>query len=83
MSVLVGACGLSDLERALAGDRNLAGASLPGASLPGANLTRANLDGAYLARANLTGADLAGAYRGSSAAIPGWRTLASGYLERA
>jgi len=43
---------------------------------------RADLAGAYLAGANLAGANLAGAYRGSSPAVPGWRTLASGDLER-
>ena len=38
----------------------------------------ANLDGA-----NLYGANLYGAYRGQNQPpIPGWHTLASGYLER-
>jgi len=61
---------------------NLAGANLYGANLAGANLAGANLDGANLAGANLAGANLYGAFRGPSAPIPGWRTLASGYLER-
>ena len=66
---------------------NLDGANLDGANLDGATLVRANLAGAYLAGANLRyanldGANLDGAYRGSSSSIPGWRTSATGYLER-
>ena len=49
----------SDLELALAGDKNLAGADLAGAILVGAN--RANLEGANLVGANLEGANLIGA----------------------
>ena len=52
------------------------------ANLAGANLTDANLEDANLAGANLAGANLTGAYRGSSPPIPGWCTMASGYLER-
>ena len=69
-------------------DANLAGANLAGANLAGANLAGADLAGANLARANLAGADLAGAdlagaYVGIGAVAPaGWRTTASGYLER-
>ena len=51
----------SDLDRALAGDKNLTGADLTGADLTGANLTGANLTGANLTGANLTGANLTGA----------------------
>ena len=61
---------------------NLYAANLYGANLSGANLYGANLSGANLSRANLYGANLYGAYRGSSPTIPGWHTLASGYLER-
>ena len=62
--------------------RNLSGADLTGANLSGANLSGAYLSGADLTGANLTGANLTGAYRGSSPAINGWRTTATGYLER-
>ncbi len=55
---------------------------LYGANLSGANLERANLSGANLERANLSGANLERAYRGSSTAVAGWRTSATGYLER-
>jgi hypothetical protein len=55
----------------------LSGTDLSGADLRGANFYRANLSGAYLADANLSGA-----YRGASAPPPGWRTNATGYLER-
>ncbi len=48
----------SDVERALAGDKNLAGALLQGADLQGVNLSGVNLEGAYLQEANLEGADL-------------------------
>ncbi len=59
-------------------------ANLSGAYLYGANLYGANLSGAYLCGANLSGAYLSGAYRSEpSSKVPGWRTLASGYLERA
>lgn len=57
-------------------------ANLAGAYLAGANLVGAYLAGAYLVGAYLAGANLAGAYRRASPAIPGWRTLATGYLER-
>ena len=67
-AVLMGACGTeappyspADLQRALAGDRNLSGANLSGANLSGANLTSANLSGANLSGANLIGAYLGGA----------------------
>jgi len=77
----------ADLDGAYLRGASLAGANLDGANLAGANLAGANLDGAYLAGANLAGANLDGAYldgafRGLSAPVPGWRTLASGYLER-
>ena len=49
---------MSDLERALAGDKNLTRANLTGADLRGANLYRADLTGAVLTSAKLTGADL-------------------------
>ena len=61
---------------------NLSGANLSGADLRGANLRGANLSGADLRGANLSGANLSGAYRGYSKPIPGWHTLASGYIER-
>jgi uncharacterized protein YjbI with pentapeptide repeats len=48
----------SDLERALAGDKSLAGANLQRANLFRANLEGANLKGASLERANLEGANL-------------------------
>lgn len=82
----------ADLSRA-----HLYGAYLYGVNLSGANLSRANLSRADLSRANLYGvnlyganlyganfygANLSGAYRGSSSPIPGWRTLATGYVER-
>ena len=56
----------SDLERALAGDKNLAGADLKGANLFDADLRRADLkgadfSGADLRRADLIDADLSGA----------------------
>jgi uncharacterized protein YjbI with pentapeptide repeats len=51
----------SDLERALDGDMNLAGASLRRADLSGASLRRADLSGA-----NLEGADLSGAILSSA-----------------
>ena len=61
---------------------DLTGANLYGANLRGADLYGADLRGANLTGANLYGADLYGANRGSSPHIPGWRTLATGYLER-
>ena len=62
---------------------NLYGADLYGADLSGANLRGADLRGANLRGANLYGADLSGAYRGlNHPPIPGWYTLASGYLGR-
>lgn len=61
---------------------DLSGADLRGADLRGADLGGADLRGANLRGANLVRADLTGACRGSSPAIPGWRTDASGYLER-
>jgi len=48
-------------ERALSGEKNLAGANLAGADLTGADLTGAKLRYADLPRADLTGADLTGA----------------------
>jgi GNAT superfamily N-acetyltransferase len=48
----------SDLERALAGDKDLYNANLYNASLRGADLTGANLFGAYLSMADLSGANL-------------------------
>ena len=51
----------SDLERALAGDKNLSGANLSRANLFNANLSGANLFNANLSGANLVGADLRGA----------------------
>lgn len=83
----------ADLTRADLTHANLAGADLTGAYLTGAYLYGAYLGGANLAGANLTGADLtrayltranlARAYRGQNQTpIPGWHTLASGYLER-
>jgi hypothetical protein len=48
----------SDLERALAGDKNLQEANLAGANLEGATLRGANLYNATLYEANLTGANL-------------------------
>jgi uncharacterized protein YjbI with pentapeptide repeats len=48
----------TDLERALAGDKNLADAYLFGANLRGANLTSANLRDADLIGADLFGANL-------------------------
>lgn len=50
--------------------------------VPRANLSGADLSGADLYGADRYGADLSGAYRGTSPAIPGWRTLETGYLER-
>jgi len=70
------------IPRANLDGANLRYANLRYANLDGANLRYANLVGANLAGANLAGAYLAGAYRGSSLPIPGWRTLANGYLER-
>jgi len=77
---------------------NLLGANLSGADLLGTDLYRADLRGTdlsgadlrgtdlYLADlrgADLRGTDLSHAYRGhDQPPIPGWRTLASGYLER-
>jgi hypothetical protein len=61
---------------------DLSGANLSCADLSGAGLSGADLSGADLSGANLFRADLSGAYRGASPAIPGWRTLATGYLER-
>ena len=52
----------SDLERALTGDKNLAGANLKDANLKDARLYYATLKGANLVDANLEGADLASAY---------------------
>ena len=87
----------ANLYRAVLSGANLLGANLGGANLSGANLLGANLSGADLLGANLSGADLLGAnllganlyladlyaYRGhGQPPIPGWRTLASGYLER-
>ena len=57
-------------------------ANLGGAYLYGANLRGADLGGANLYGADLRGANLGGAYRGPSSPISGWRTLATGYLER-
>ncbi len=58
-------------------------ANLVGANLRGANLDGANLVGANLVGANLDGANLDGAYRSvHSPKVPGWRTLATGYLEK-
>ena len=56
----------SDLERVLAGEKNLprvdlSGASLSGAGLSGANLNDADLSGADLSNANLRGANLSDA----------------------
>ena len=51
----------SDLERALAGDKDLSGADLSGADLRGANLSDANLSGANLFDANLSNANLSNA----------------------
>ena len=77
----------ADLEGANLRGANLRGANLRGADLRGANLRGADLEGADLRGADLLGADLEGAdlrgaYRGSSPAIPGWTTSATGYLER-
>jgi hypothetical protein len=82
----------ADLRGANLSDADLRGADLRGANLGGAYLGGADLRGAYLGGANLSDADLSGAnlsdaylsgaYRGSLPAIPGWRTLANGYLER-
>ena len=78
----------ADLSGAYLTGANLSGADLTGAYLTdaylrGANLTDADLSGAYLRGAYLRGADLRYAYRGTSPVIPGWRTNAAGYLERA
>jgi hypothetical protein len=67
---------------------NLRGADLDGANLYCADLQSADLDSANLQGANLDGANLRKAYlrgakRWPSSAIPGWRTLTSGCLERA
>lgn len=51
----------SDLDFALEGDKNLAGADLKGADLTNANLKGADLYGADLSGANLQGANLSGA----------------------
>jgi hypothetical protein len=78
----------ANLSRADLSGADLSGAYLPradlsGAYLPRADLSGANLSGANLYRADLSGANLYGANRGAySAAIPGWRTLATGYLEK-
>jgi len=56
----------SDLERALAGDKNLRNAILAGANLEGASLQGANLGGAILAGANLEGASLRRAILGGA-----------------
>ena len=50
-----------DLERALAGDKNLRGADLKGADLKGADLTDVNGIGADFTDADLTNADFSGA----------------------
>ena len=49
---------MTDIERALAGEKNLRGATLTDAILTHADLTRANLYDADLYEATLTGADL-------------------------
>jgi hypothetical protein len=72
----------ANLSRAVLSCANLRGANLYVADLSGANLYGADLFRANLSGANLSGANLYGAYRGASPAIPGWRTLATGYLER-
>ncbi len=72
----------ADLSGATLSCANLHSADLSGVDLSGANLSRANLSGARLHGATLSHANLHGAYRGSSSPIPGWRTLANGYLER-
>ena len=54
-------CNPSDLERALAGDKDLSFAALRGADLREADLSHANLSGADLRGADLSGADLRGA----------------------
>jgi uncharacterized protein YjbI with pentapeptide repeats len=73
----------ADLRDADLQSANLRGAYLEGADLRGAYLEGADLEGANLEGANLRGANLRGAYRGpEQAPIPGWRTLASGYLEK-
>jgi hypothetical protein len=62
---------------------DLRGTDLGGADLSGADLRGADLRGADLRGTDLRGADLSHAYRGhDQPPIPGWRTLASGYLER-
>jgi len=77
----------ADLTDANLRDADLSGADLSDANLRGADLRYANLSDADLRGADLTGADLSradltDAYRGPSQPIPGWRTLASGYMER-
>jgi len=77
----------ANLSRAYLSGANLSWADLSGADLSGADLSEAKLSGAYLYGADLTGANLSGAYlsgayRGPSPAINGWRTTATGYLER-
>ncbi len=62
---------------------NLEGANLRDAYLRSADLRSADLRGAYLRDAYLRSADLMGAHRGNySSPISGWRTLATGYLEK-
>ena len=62
---------------------NLMSANLTSADLTSADLRYANLRSADLTFANLRSADLMSAYRGvDSQKIPGWRTLATGYLEK-
>jgi len=79
----------ANLERANLYGADLSGANLYGANLSGANLDRANLDGANLYGADLYGANLSGAnleraFVGVNRPAPtGWRTSATGYLERA
>lgn len=53
--------GPTDLQRAWAGDKNLAGANLNGADLSRADLSNVILTGAKLNGANLSGANLTGA----------------------
>ena len=86
------------VPRANFGGANFGGANLRGADLRGTDLYRADLRGTDLSGAYLRGtdlyladlrgtdlylADLSHAYRGhDQPPIPGWRTNASGYLER-